>query len=102
VCVRAAKSGTPTPARVNRKLLLRPRARPAIGWRGILSIIVCAYGVETMKRLRVLLCALVLAGLGCASEGSRAQWEEVWKDLRGDNMKMRNDFSGRAGADDKR
>jgi hypothetical protein len=60
------------------------------------------YGVEAMKRLRVLLCALLLASLGCASEGSRGQWDEFWKDLRGDNMKMRNDFSGRTSSDDKR
>jgi hypothetical protein len=43
-----------------------------------------------MKLLRVSLCALVF-GVGCASEG---EWDEFWKDLRGDNMKMRNDFSG--------
>jgi hypothetical protein len=40
-----------------------------------------------MRRLCVLLCALILAP-GCASEGDKAQWEEVWKDLRGENMEM--------------
>jgi hypothetical protein len=51
-----------------------------------------------MKRLRVLLCALLLAGAGCASNG---QWDEFWKDLRGDNMKMRNDFSTAQDAGDR-
>ena len=46
-----------------------------------------------MKLLRVSLCALVF-GLGCATDGNKGEWEEFWKDLRGDNMKMRNDFSG--------
>jgi hypothetical protein len=45
-----------------------------------------------MKRLGVLLCALFL-GIGCASDGNKGEWDEFWKDLRGDNMKMRNDFS---------
>jgi hypothetical protein len=31
---------------------------------------------------------VLLAGFGCAL-GDRAQWEEVWKDLRGDNMQMK-------------
>ncbi len=53
-----------------------------------------------MKRLRVLLCALLLSGLGCASE--RGQWDEFWKDLRGDNMRMRSDFSGGMDTQDKR
>jgi hypothetical protein len=46
-----------------------------------------------MKALCVLFCA-VLFSLGCASDADKAQWNEVWKDLRGDNMKMRNNFSG--------
>lgn len=50
-----------------------------------------------MKRLCVLLCALLLTP-GCASDGH--QWDEFWKDLRGDNMQMRGDSSGRAGADE--
>jgi uncharacterized protein YcfL len=45
-----------------------------------------------MKRLCVLLCALfVLAG--CASDSDKSQWDAALKDLRGDNMKMRSDFS---------
>jgi hypothetical protein len=48
-----------------------------------------------MKRLCVLLCALVgtLAVSGCASEGHKGQWDEFWKDVRGDNMEMKTDFS---------
>jgi hypothetical protein len=37
--------------------------------------------------------------MGCASEGDKGQWDEVWKDLRGDNMQMRNDFSGMRAAE---
>jgi hypothetical protein len=48
-------------------------------------------GVLAMKRLWLLLLLFLLAG--CASEGSKGQWDEFWKDLRGDNMKMRNDVS---------
>ena len=50
-----------------------------------------------MKRLGVLLCVLLCAlafGLGCASDSTKGQWDEFWKDLRGDNMQMHNDFSG--------
>lgn len=39
-----------------------------------------------MGRLLVLLCALVLLS-GCAADGH--QWDEFWKDLRGENMEMR-------------
>jgi hypothetical protein len=52
-----------------------------------------------MKRLRVLLCALLLVGAGCASDSHA--WDEFWKDLRGDNMKMRNDFSTTQDAGDR-
>jgi hypothetical protein len=45
-----------------------------------------------MKYLRVSLCAL-LFGFGCATDGDKGEWDEFWKDLRGDNMKMRNDFT---------
>ncbi len=44
-----------------------------------------------MKRLCVLLCALLFC-MGCSADGQKGQWDEVWKDLRGDNMKMRSDF----------
>jgi hypothetical protein len=50
-----------------------------------------------MKRLGVLLCALLLAS-GCAGDGH--QWDDFWKDLRGDNMQMRGDSWGRTGADE--
>jgi hypothetical protein len=53
-----------------------------------------------MKRLCVLLCAL-LFGLGCASERSKREWDEFLKDLRGDNMKMRSDFSGTKALEDR-
>jgi hypothetical protein len=53
-----------------------------------------------MKRLYLLVCALCLA-LGCASEDSKAQWNEVWKDARGDNMQMRGGFSDMSGSDSK-
>jgi hypothetical protein len=49
-----------------------------------------------MKRLRVFLCALFalsFACAGCASEGGKAQWDDFWKDVRGDNMQMRDDVS---------
>jgi hypothetical protein len=47
-----------------------------------------------MRRLCVLLCALFAAACaGCASEGSKAQWDDFWRDVRGDNMKMNADFS---------
>ncbi|MBI3407942.1 MAG: hypothetical protein HY040_06245 [Planctomycetes bacterium] len=45
-----------------------------------------------MGRLCVLLCALLFCQ-GCAAEGNAGKWDEFWRDLRGDNMKMRNDFS---------
>ena len=45
-----------------------------------------------MKRLCVLLCALVICG-GCMSDSDKKQWDEVWKDARGDNMQMRNNFA---------
>jgi hypothetical protein len=45
-----------------------------------------------MKDL-LLLCFVLLFGLGCASEGGPGTWDEFWKDLRGDNMLMRSDFA---------
>lgn len=50
-----------------------------------------------MIRLWVLVCALFFGLAGCAGDGSKGQWDEVWKDLRGDNMKMRNDMPGLKG-----
>jgi hypothetical protein len=48
------------------------------------------YGGETMKR-RCLVAFGLLLGLGCATDSDKGQWAEVWKDLRGDNMKMMAD-----------
>jgi hypothetical protein len=45
-----------------------------------------------MKRSWVLLCTLLFGLLGCAGDGAKGEWAEFWKDARGDNMKMRNDF----------
>lgn len=44
-----------------------------------------------MKRLCVMLCALAFCG--CLSDSDKKQWNEAWKDLRGDNMQMRNNFA---------
>jgi hypothetical protein len=41
-----------------------------------------------MTRLCVLV-FIVFCCAGCAGEGQKSQWDEVWKDMRGDNMKMR-------------
>jgi hypothetical protein len=46
-----------------------------------------------MRRICLFALAMCLA-LGCASQSDKAQWDAAWKDLRGDNMKMRSDFSG--------
>ena len=47
-----------------------------------------------MKYLWVLVCALSFSLAGCAGDGDKGQWSDFWKDLRGDNMKMRNDIPG--------
>ncbi|MBV9126359.1 MAG: hypothetical protein JO112_23670 [Planctomycetes bacterium] len=44
-----------------------------------------------MRRPWMLALALCL-GLGCAGEGQKSQWQEFWKDVRGDNMKMHDDM----------
>jgi hypothetical protein len=44
-----------------------------------------------MRRLCAIAFALLfglLSGSGCASEDGKGQWDEFWKDLRGDNMQM--------------
>ena len=48
---------------------------------------------QQMGRLCMLLVALTLAA-GCASDGDKAQWQEVLKDLRGDNMQMGHPLPG--------
>jgi hypothetical protein len=52
-----------------------------------------------MKRLCTLSFALAF-GLGCATEGDQAQWNEALKDLHGDNMKMRTGKWGKGESDD--
>jgi hypothetical protein len=46
-----------------------------------------------MKRLYIVVCVLFL-GAGCAAPGEKGQWDDFWKDVRGENMEMRG-FSGR-------
>lgn len=48
-----------------------------------------------MKRLWLLLGAALIGLAGCAADGAKGEWDEFWKDLRGDNMKMRNDVAPR-------
>jgi len=40
-----------------------------------------------MRRLLVF-ALFVFLGAGCASDADKAQWDDFWKDLRGDNMQM--------------
>lgn len=42
------------------------------------------------------LCALDFA-LGCVSDGEKGQWDDFWKDVRGDNMKLSNETGGKPG-----
>jgi hypothetical protein len=46
-----------------------------------------------MSRTILALLAFAWLILGCATEDDKRQWDEAMKDLRGDNMEMRNDFS---------
>ena len=41
-----------------------------------------------MKRIMCLL-GIVLLCAGCASDGSRSQWDAFWQDVRGENMEMK-------------
>jgi hypothetical protein len=41
--------------------------------------------------IRCSLLLLLFLCVGCATEDSKQQWDEFWKDLRGDNMKMMSD-----------
>jgi hypothetical protein len=45
-------------------------------------------------RHRCAFAVVLLLGLGCAG-GDKGQWDEFWKDVRGDNMKMRSDPWGK-------
>jgi len=51
-------------------------------------------------RYRCLLAAVLLLGTGCAAE-DKDQWDEFWKDLRGDNMKMQTDSWGKESTSEK-
>ena len=48
-------------------------------------------GRRAVKRLCVLLCALVFCG--CASDGSKHWYDDALDDWNGKNMQMRNNFS---------
>jgi hypothetical protein len=52
-----------------------------------------------MMRVSAFVVVLFIAA-GCATEGDKAQWNEFWKDLRGDNMQMQSDkdFGTRSGS----
>jgi len=52
-----------------------------------------------MKWRSLLFCALSFC-LGCASEGETGKWDDFWKDLRGDNMQMKSDFTRTKASDD--
>ncbi len=54
--------------------------------------------VRNMKRCWLLIGVLTFV-TGCVADGKNGSWDEVWKDLRGDNMQMRSSFSKMA-ADD--
>lgn len=45
-----------------------------------------------MMRWRIWLGLLALSA-GCVADNKQGDWGEVWKDLRGDNMQMRSNFS---------
>jgi hypothetical protein len=45
-------------------------------------------------RYRCVLAVVLLLGLGCAAD-DKGQWDEFWKDVRGDNMKMRSEIWGK-------
>jgi hypothetical protein len=42
---------------------------------------------------------LCLLAVGCSADGDKGAWDAFWKDLRGDNMKMRSDFGSAAWSD---
>jgi hypothetical protein len=52
-----------------------------------------------MKRVWAIGCILLLCA-GCLSEADKAQWNECWRDFRGDNQRMRSDFGSAGNPDD--
>jgi hypothetical protein len=47
-----------------------------------------------MKRVcAVCVACVLLLGLGCASD--KGQWDEFWKDVRGDNMQMQSNLTAK-------
>jgi hypothetical protein len=74
------------------ELVLQRRGGRAIWRREIIQAKSPGEG-RAVLRLGVLFCALLFC-LGCSAGGQRGQWDDFWKDLRGDNMKMRSDFGG--------
>src|SRR5207249_7016150 len=63
-----------------------------IRYRAVTDLVKCGHGVEAMKHMCVLLCAMLFC-VGCAADGDNGQWEDFWKDVRGENMQMRSHFS---------
>jgi hypothetical protein len=53
-----------------------------------------------MKRLVAPASVLFLL-VGCATSGDQAQWNDFWKDVRGDNMKMRSGWSQMQATEDR-
>jgi hypothetical protein len=53
-----------------------------------------------MKRLGALL-GMLFCLVGCASSGDQSQWDDFWKDVHGDNMKMRSGWSQTQAAEDR-
>ena len=49
----------------------------------------------------LVLCSALLFCIGCASENDPGKWDELWKDLRGDNMQMRSNFTQTGVLDDR-
>jgi hypothetical protein len=52
-----------------------------------------AFFYKRPEKAMMRLVAAIFVGccLGCVIEANRGQWDEVWKDARGDNMRMMSD-----------